>query len=461
MVHIMRKSYDAGGAMKWRTDAYRNYVLVVLSLITILNYYDRYVISIILQPIKMALHLSDTQAGLLSGVAFALLYTVVGLPIARFADRGNRVKVLGVAMAVWSLMTVACGMASSGAALFAARMGVGLGEAGGPPSIHALVADHFPSDKRARALSWIGATAMLGAILGVSAGGLINDRFGWRAAFWVGGGPGLALALVVFLTIREPVAAAPTRGATTGGRAQVPLKLAISLLSRRSSFVFLIIGLTITSIASFAQAAWLPTLLVRAYALRPGQVGLIYALSSALPSIGGILLGGMIADRWILKDPRILVWILIIANSVSIPTSVVLYLATSLNLALPAAFVGALIGGTALAPTYALVQGLAGSKLRATAAAVYMVCANFIGLCIGPALAGSLSDYLVLLAGADSLRWSLCILLLPLALSLPIFLLATRNLRSDLIDADAPAEIRLPPAASIQPDPKITEREQT
>lgn len=434
--------------MNWRANAYRYYVLAVLSLITILNYYDRYVLSIVLQPIKMAMHLSDTEAGLLSGLAFASIYALVGVPIARIADRGNRVKVLGVAMAVWSFMTVACGLAASGVALFVARMGVGLGEAGGPPSIHALVADYFPLEKRARALSWIGAAAMLGAILGVSAGGLINDRFGWRAAFWAGGAPGLGLALIVFLTIGEP----GRKAAATARSVQIPLNQAVKLLSGRSAYVFMILGVTIASIASFAQAAWLPTLLVRSYGLRPGQVGVIYALCSALPSIAGILLGGVIADRWIRKDQRVLVWILVVAYAVAIPTSLIIYLATSLKLALPATIVGALIGGTALAPTYALVQGLAGSSLRATAAAIYMVCANFVGLCIGPAMAGLLSDRLVPIAGADSLRWSLCLLMLPTLVSLPVLALAARTVRSDFEDVGPPSNLgEINPAGAHRP----------
>jgi MFS family permease len=425
----------AGGRLSLR---YSYYVLAVLSAITVLNYYDRNVISIILQPMKLALHLSDTEAGLLSGVAFAAVYSLLGVPIARFADRGNRVRVLGAALTIWSIMTAACGFASSALGLFAARMGVGLGEAGGLPSTHALVADYFPAERRSSALSTIAIAGSLGVIMGLSVGGIVSDHFGWRAAFWVGGAPGLLFALIALLTIREPSRRlAQTEAAVQARAPQVPFGLALKTLARRPAFVFTILGMTISSIAAFGQQAWGPTFLIRAYAMRAGQIGVIYGLLSAVPAIIGMLVGGLVVDRWVRKDKRALVWILILTYGLAIPFGLVVYLTTNLKVALATTFVHALFSSIYVGPNYALIQGLAGHKLRATAAAIYMAVINLVGLSAGPAVVGFLSDRLVPVAGANSLRWSLCILLLAYVACIPVFFLAARTVRADLADAEA------------------------
>lgn len=425
---------EAGPAAAGRPAlSYSYYVLVVLSGITVLNYYDRNVISIILQPMKLALHLSDTEAGLLSGVAFAVVYSLLGVPIARFADRGHRVRVLGAALTIWSVMTAACGFAGSAAALFFARMGVGLGEAGGLPSTHALVADYFPPERRSSALSTIAIAGALGVILGTSVGGLVSDHFGWRAAFWVGGAPGLIFALIALVTIREP-----RRSLAKGAEApRVAIGAALKTLARRRAFVFTILGMTISSIAAFGGQAWGPTFLIRAYGLQPGQIGVIYGLLSAVPSILGMLFGGVVVDRWVRKDKRALVWILILTFGLSVPFGLVVYLTTSLKVALGVTFIQALFGSVYVGPNYALIQGLAGERLRATAAAIYMMVINLVGLSVGPAAAGLLSDRLAAVAGANSLRWSLCILLLANLVSLPVFFIAARTVRADLAEAEA------------------------
>lgn len=287
---------------------YAYYALGILCLISILNYYDRNVISIILQPMKQDLRLTDTQIGLLTGLAFAVVYSCLGVPVARFADRGHRVKVLSAALAIWSVMTAACGLATGFATMFMARMGVGIGEAGGLPSTHALVADYFPPERRSSALSAIAVASGAGAILGLAVGGVVSDHFGWRAAFWVGGAPGLILALIAVTTIREP-SRRRDGGVTPAPPAVVPLGTVLRMLARRRSYVFLTLGVTIAFLGGYAQQTWTPTFFVRSFGLTPGQIGPLFSMLTGVPSIAGMLFGGLIVDRWTARDRRAPVWI--------------------------------------------------------------------------------------------------------------------------------------------------------
>jgi MFS family permease len=413
---------------------YAYYVLGVLCLISVLNYYDRNVISIILQPMKRALHLTDTEAGLLSGLAFAVVYSLLGVPIARFADRGHRVPVLSTALALWSVMTAACGFAGNVVSMFVARMGVGVGEAGGLPTTHALVAEYFQPERRSSALSVIAIASSFGAVLGLAVGGVVADRYGWRAAFWVGGPPGLALALLAWLTIKEPSRRGGPEVVVTG--ATVPLGQAIAMLMRRRAFIYVVLGMMIASIAAYAQQAWSPTFFIRSFGMTPGRIGPLFSVLTGVPSIVGMLFGGVIVDRWTKRDRRAPVWIVLLTFGVSIPLSLIVFLTPNLNVALGVSAFGALIGSVYIGPNYALIQGLAGPKIRATAAAIYMMIINILGLSLGPAVAGMISDALTKVAGEESLRWSLIVTLVFYLVSLPLFALAARTVRADLDDAE-------------------------
>jgi MFS family permease len=417
------------------STAYSYWVLFVLFLISVLNYYDRNVVAIILQPMKLELRLSDTDAGLLSGPAFAVVYSLLGLPLARIADRGRRVSVLSVVLTIWSIMTAACGFAVNMTTMFLSRMGVGVGEAGALPATHALVADYFPAQRRASALSVIAIAGNLGIILASLAGGLVAARYGWRAAFWVGGGPGLVLALIAFLTIREPSRRKLALDAPPPV-SPVPLGEAFAMLWRRPSFLFVTLGMTLASIGGYALQSWTPTFFIRTFGMSPGELGPIYGLLTGVPAIIGMLVGGVLMDRWIRRDRRALVWIQILTFSTAIPTSLVIFLSPSLKLAFAAVLINSLMTSIYVGPMYALIQGLAGAKIRATAAAVFMVVVNLIALSLGPLAAGFVSDKLKAIAGADSLRWSLCTMLVTYLLSLFFYLLAVRTVRADLDDAD-------------------------
>ncbi|HLK25009.1 MAG TPA: MFS transporter [Caulobacteraceae bacterium] len=422
-------------ALAERPSAYAWWVLSVLSVAGALNYYDRYVITIVLQPMKQALHLTDTQIGLLTGLAFATVYSVLAVPIARIADRGHRVGVLSIALAVWSMMTAACGLATSAAAMFAARVGVGVGEAGGIPSSHALIADHFPPARRSSALSVVALSSSFGAILGLAVGGVVSDHFGWRAAFFVGGAPGLLVAVVCAATIREPRHRAAQQGAQAPAAA-LGLGSAIRVLVRRRTYGLVAVGATIAQLTGYGQGVWTPTFYIRSFGLTPGQVGILYSLLTGVPGLVGTLAGGVLVDRWMPRDGRAGVWTILFSYASAIPLGLVAYLTHNLALSLAASALAGFTGGMGTGPLYALIQGLAGQRLRATAVALYMLVIVLLGLSFGPMLAGVISDALAHVAGAESLRWSLIALIAPTLVGLPFFVLAARTVRGDLSEAE-------------------------
>ncbi|MEI9984810.1 MAG: MFS transporter [Aliidongia sp.] len=294
------------GAQDRVSSWHSSYVLLLVGLVSVANYYDRTLISILVEPIKRDLGLSDGQIGLLSGVGFAVMYSLLGVPMARLADRFGRVRVLGSVVAVWSVMTVLSGRTVSFTTMLLARAGVGIGEAGGLPAAHALIADYFSPRFRGKALSVIGVCGGLGLSLAYAGGGLINDWQGWRMAFYLGGLPGLVLSVLVFLTIREP-----KRSVGAGGAApNVTFRQAAATLWRRKSYVLLCIGLGIGAIGSYGQSAWTPAFLMRAYHLSASEVGGYYSAVSGPATMVSILLGGLANDWLVARDKRWPLWLL-------------------------------------------------------------------------------------------------------------------------------------------------------
>jgi MFS family permease len=315
-------------------------------------------------------------------------------------------------------------------------MGVGAGEAGGLPSTHAIVADYFPPERRAKALTAIAVATSIGVVSGLAVGGFVSDRFGWRAAFWVGGAPGLLLAALTLYTLREPgpwlFGGEPEPQKAPG----VPIGLAIKHLWRRSSYVFVVLGLSIAFTASYAQQAWMPTFLIRSFGLKPSQVGLMYALSTAIPAMIAMIAGNFIVERWTRLDKRATIWFLLATFAVLIPIGIATFLAPNLYLVIAGIVVYSLINSAYVSSQYTLIQGLAGPKLRATASAIFGAVGTLVPLSVGPAVTGFLSDRLMPAAGVNSLRWALCIVSLFYLASLPFFLLAARTVGADLDEAE-------------------------
>lgn len=415
---------------------YSLYVLGILGLVTVLDYYDRSLISILIEPVERGLHLDDAQIGLLTGVAFAFAYGVFGIPLARLADRHGRVRILTAGVFVWSVMTVVTSRAVGFATMALARSGVALGEAGAFPSIQALVSDYFPVQRRGTALSVIGVCGGVGLTFALAGGGMLNDWLGWRGAFLLSGAPGLLLAALLWFTVREPM----RDGVTSVGDAsadEASLATSLRILAGRRSFVHVCIGLALVCIGAYAQSTWTPTFLMRTYHFSTGQVGAYYSAAVGPGTLVSIFVGGLLND-WFLRRGRYAapVWILVAAFALMVPPAIVTYLTRDFALAMGLTLGTTLLGGIWVAPLYAVVQSLAGSNLRALAAAVASVITSVIGLSAGPYVAGLLSDLLAPRFGARSLAISLCLLNVTYVMGIIHFLLAIRTIRADVAEAE-------------------------
>jgi len=284
----MTEKAEESGEKPW----YSAYVLLLMGLVAIANYYDRNLITVLVEPMKRDLGLSDGQIGLLSGIGFAFMYSVLGIPLARIADRVGRAKVLASVVAIWSVMTALSGRTVSFTTMLLARAGVGIGEAGGLPASHALIADYFSPRWRGTALSIIGVCAGIGISLAEYLGGMLADGKGWRMAFYVAGAPGLILSALIFFTVREPKAALAIEQAPDAPS----LGEAFRTLWNRKAFVYLCLGLAVAAIGAYGQQAWGIAFLMRAYHMTPGEVGKSYSAITGPASIVATLLGGVLND---------------------------------------------------------------------------------------------------------------------------------------------------------------------
>lgn len=395
---------DAAPRREYSTR-HRVYVLGVLMGVNLFNYMDRSILGVLIEPIKQELQASDTQMGVLTGLAFAIFYAVCGFPIARLADRGLRVRVIAWAMAIWSVMTVVSGLATAYWHMLLARIGVGIGEAGGNPPSQALLADYFPIEQRARAIAFFVAGAHIGIFLGTLLAGYIGHAYGWRMAFIVLGAPGVAFALVVRFTVRE---AAPRGKAEAVGS---PLRSgslwqATAHLFRGRAFRHLMIAVGILWFSNVGAGQWHAPFLQRSHGLELDEVGLLLSLLS-IPSLVAVMVGGFAADRLAKRDAAWQVWVPLLGTLVSVPFLLGFYLAPDWRWAFASAVVAMLAAGVFAGVLLAAVQGLVGPHARALAGAILMFSSNLIGVGLGPFAVGVLSDALAPVFGPDSLRWAL------------------------------------------------------
>lgn len=412
------------------SPAYLRYALGLLCVVYVVNFVDRQVLSILLESIKRDLGLSDLQLGLLSGTAFGLFYATLGIPIARLADRFSRKGVIAVCLALWSVMTALCGSATGFATLLLYRVGVGVGEAGGSPPAHSMISDYFPPERRASALGVFSLGVPLGILVGFLAGGWLDEALGWRLAFVVVGLPGVALALVVALTLREPV-----RGHSEGlvaAHGEAPnAGVVIRYLWRMKSFRHVALGSALYAFVGYSSTTWLPPFLARSHGMSPGDIGTALALIIGIGGGIGVYLGGVLADRFGRGSPtgalRVPTWAMLLA----FPPGFVVFLSESTTLALAAFVIPAFLGLMYQAPAFAVTQALATPMMRATASAVLLFVINIVGLAMGPAVTGALSDALEPRFGADSLRYALLIVSVGLLWSALHFKLAARSLAAD------------------------------
>jgi len=401
--------------------------------VTVMNYFDRNLISILIGDIKSEFDLSDGQIGLISGLAFAAVYSFLAIPVARFADRGRRVKVLGASLFLWSIMTSFCGFATGLGTFLLGRFGVGAGEAGGLPTTHALIADYASPRWRSTALSLTAVAGGIGVALAVSLGGYLSGEFGWRAVFWLAGLPGIGLAILVVFTIREPLPMKqrPAENTPVVSKASTFREDASELLGRRT-FQLTCMGLCAVSLGVYATNLWTPTLLMRNFSMSAAELGPLYALATAPVFLIGSLAGGLLSDILSRYDKRAPLWIMAAAFLINVPLSLMMFLSTTFELALIAATASALMASVFTGPAFALIQALSGSRLRATGAAFFLLAGNFVGMGLGPFFTGSLSDALEPFVGTESLGIALSIMMIFYLAGTVLFLKSTETLRDDL-----------------------------
>lgn len=405
----MTQSSDKPAGTHGESRSRAKYVLFILFIVYVFNFIDRQILSILMESIKQDLNLSDTQLGFLSGIAFALFYVTFGIPIARLADRYSRTLIISVSLAVWSGMTAISGLSQNFTHLLLARIGVGIGEAGASPPAHSLISDYFKPENRATALSVYSLGIPVGLLLGLAAGGWVNDAFGWRMAFFVVGLPGVLLSFVVYFTIKEPV-----RGGMDGhGPDYIPpeipaIREIFSILWRMPTFRYLSIASALHAFAGYGVMQWNPAFFIRSHGLSTSEVGLYLGLAIGVSGVLGVLAGGLVADWLAKKDRRWYVWVPGIAMAVSVPFYLGIYLSPTVWGAVLFFFIPNFLANTFQGPAFATVQALAAPRMRAMAAAVFLFIINLVGLGLGPQAVGILSDLLRPAFNEESLRWALC-----------------------------------------------------
>jgi len=406
---------------------YRNFALAMLLLVYTFNFVDRQILGILASAIKADLQLSDKQLGLLGGLAFALLYSTLAIPLAWLADRTSRTWVITFSLALWSLFTGLCGFATSFGQLFAARIGVGVGEAGGIAPSYAVIADMFPPRSRARALAVYSLGIPLGSAAGVMLGGYIAARVDWRTAFFVVGGAGVLLAPLFRLVVREPLRDAPVAGRAPVGRV-------FAILAAKPSFWLLALGAASSSMLGYGLAFWLPSLLKRSFHLDLVQTAQFYGAVLLIGGVPGILLGGAIGDRFGGRDRAIYARAPAIAFLVAVP----LFAAGIMSTSTVAAFLFFLIPQALvylwLAPVVTAVQHLVPAHMRATASASFLLINNLIGLGAGSFVLGAVSDGLTARFGDEALRYAMLGGLSLYLLAGALMWLASKPLRTDWVD---------------------------
>jgi len=413
---------------------YRWYVVFALGVLYAVSTMDRSLLTILQQPIKEELGLSDSQLGSLTGLAFAAFYATLAIPIARFADRSNRMLVTCAALTLWSVMTAGCGVAGGFITLLVFRMGVGVGEAGGYPPAASILSDYFPSGRRATALALFGLGAPIGSTVGLFTAGWLNELWGWRGAFFLAGGVGLVLAPILLFTVREP-----RRGASDVGTEASPNAQSASLLEcakvlwRLKTIRYLYLANMCHGFAVYANSSWAPPFYIRVFHMPTARVAVWLGLLSILGALGTFL-GGFLADRLGKRDPRWRIWMLAIASSIVIPAAMGQYLSESVAASLAAAALLYLLLTFFVGPTIAMGQTLVLPHMRATTAAIMLMMYNVFGLGLGPLTVGVLSDVLTQRfgLGTDGLRYAVVTAMCIEALAVTLYIVSGRHLLIDM-----------------------------
>ena len=407
------------------------FTLAILFIVYVFNFIDRQVLSILIGPIQSELGVSDTAMGLLSGFAFAIFYTLAGIPIARFSDRGSRRGVIAASLGLWSLMTAATGLAQNFWHLALARIGVGVGEAGGTPPSHSLLSDYFPPERRATALALYANGIYVGAGLAYLLGGWVVTHFDWRAAYLAIGLAGLPLALLVRATVRElPRGLWEKRSGAPP--AQPPFREAVRELFAKPSFGWLVAAACCQSIAGYGILTWGAEFLARVHGLSRLEIGGWMGPTILIGGCAGVTFGGWLADRLGARDVRWFLRLPAVVAVAGLPFAVLFLLLPTPIAALAAFAPYYAISNMYVGPLWSTAQNLARPEMRATASALLLFILNLVGLGFGPFAVGALNDLLAPAYGAGAIRWSLLGVVLTGGIASLFYWQGSRHLARDL-----------------------------
>jgi predicted MFS family arabinose efflux permease len=411
-------------------------VLILLTLIATVQFFDRALMVVILEPLKQEFSLTDAQLGFLSGFSYAAAFALAGIPFGWMADRGNRRNLLAALLAIWSALVAFAGSANSFMALVLTRVGIGAADAGGQPCSVSIISDLYPTQRRASAVAIFFVGVPLGMASGFIVGAIVAGQLGWRTAFYVAAAPGVLLTILLLLLVKEP-----KRGASDGLQASKdnapPLAETFAFMRSQKSLVYLMAASVLVTASSSAMMSWIGSLLVRVHGLSLENVGLLTGLCMGGFGAIGTLVFGWVADRQGAKDMRNQPRMMAIAAAViAISGTAVSLLPTVLGAAISLALFASMVAGLN-GPTYALTQSLVKVRMRGTSMSTLVVLLNLIGVGVGPALAGILSDQFAAAFGAESVRWAMvCVLLMNIP-AVVLFVRCAHTIQDDLQRAQA------------------------
>ncbi|MFT3762251.1 MAG: MFS transporter [Pseudoxanthomonas sp.] len=412
----------------------RGWVLGVLTLIYLTNFIDRQILAILLPQVKAEFDLTDTELGLLVGPTFAFFYAMMGVPLALLADRISRRRLIAVSLALFSAVTIACGLVAQFWQLIVARILTGVGEAGTGPASQTMITDLYPPERRARAQAVYATGANLGVLVAFAAGGAIAQAWGWRIAFIVAGVPGLALTAVLAATVRDPPRGANDPAFQEGispGSAP-PFGAVVRQLWRSRAFRYTALGACSTCFTAYALGGFFPMFLARSHAMSTAEIGGVMALIMGVCGGLATYAAGHLADRFGRNDQRWYSYIPALAALLPLPLAPVCFLAKSTGVALAAAIVPLSLTAAFIGPTVAVVQRLVPLRSRATAVAILILIDNIVGLGLGPQFVGIASDLWKPALGGDSLRYAMLAAMAGSAVSVFGFVMAARHLRAEI-----------------------------
>ena len=390
------------------SSRYKWYVLAMLTGVSTFAFIDRQLVIILQEAIKADMGLSDAQLGLLTGLAFSIFYVLFAIPVAHLADRNNRRNIMVATLSLWSVITALTGLAANYFQLLLARIGVGIGETGSSPPAYSMIADYFPPAQRARAYAVHGLGVYFGLLFGFLIGGIVEENYGWRMAFYVVGIPGVLFALLLFFTVKEPVRGNLDEEKTN--KDVPPILEVVRFVLKKKTFVFIASGAALHTLVGNAYASWMPPFLARVHGMGSAEIGIWLAFAIGICGGVGTYLGGHLADKWSRKDYRWYLWLPAIATSLSFPFALGVLFSGNKTVALLFYLMPNILYAIFLGPCFAVLQEMVGVRMRAVASAILMIVLNLIGLGLGPLLTGLLSDYFQADFANYSIRWALFVI---------------------------------------------------